>query len=79
MKNAAFQRVLFALHWIWGGLTYTHGIMTQQTLYCHPSGFPGLGPTIEPQPEPARGHRCIMASLGQMIKAHLKCAKCLCH
>lgn len=39
----------------------------------------GLAQTIKPLSEPARGHCCIMASLGQMIKAQLKCAKCLCH
>lgn len=43
------------------------------------TGFPGPGPAIKPQPEPTRGHCCIMASLQQVIKAQVKCAKCLCH
>lgn len=43
------------------------------------TAFSGLGLTTKPQSEPARGHRSIMASLRQMIKAQLKCAKCLCH
>lgn len=35
--------------------------------------------TSEPHWEAARGHGCLEAPLGAMIKAQLKCAKCLCH